>query len=355
MRQRHVGMVLLGLAVCLLGSGLAYHKLPSPSSRCQEPEARQFDFWLGTWEVENRQRSPSRPTDPTWLPTGTFRTHVASRMDGCVLVEQSWGDLVYGPISGVSLRAFDPQKKRWVVVNHWSVGGAPPSFSTWEGAFHHGRIDGFDTTRTASGALQIDRSTFSDVTDSTFRWDAATSTDSTLTWKPHWIMEGRRTATHETLPAATEVQPVCSDRIQQTVDALLGAWHGTVVHSQEPALPTGTSVTFTADGLHGGCALLTLLRADAESYQRIALRAPEPSGDAWVQYSYDTSSRAFTRLEGPKPDVVAHDGDASAQPAVRETWVLPETDRLTVRLEAWDTVEDRWHPHVEILLTRPVR
>jgi hypothetical protein len=66
--------------------------------RCGEPERRQFDFWIGDWEVS--------------APDGTVagRNRITSLFDGCALREEWEG--VSGH-RGTSLNAFSPETGRW--------------------------------------------------------------------------------------------------------------------------------------------------------------------------------------------------------------------------------------------------
>ena len=59
--------LLLGMALCAMPAGTAL-------SACNEPERRQFDFWLGAWQVDGAQG-----------PAGHNR--IESIEDGCALLE----------------------------------------------------------------------------------------------------------------------------------------------------------------------------------------------------------------------------------------------------------------------------
>jgi hypothetical protein len=65
---------------------------------CAAPEHRQFDFWIGEWEV----------TTPNGAPAG--RNRIESILDGCALRE-SWAGAKGG--SGNSYNAYDRQSGRW--------------------------------------------------------------------------------------------------------------------------------------------------------------------------------------------------------------------------------------------------
>jgi hypothetical protein len=76
---------------------------PSVSGRpCSRPEYRQFDFWLGTWEIEN----------PDGTPAGT--NIIQSALDGCAVLES----YAFQGYIGRSLNSYDAATDQW--HQHWS-------------------------------------------------------------------------------------------------------------------------------------------------------------------------------------------------------------------------------------------
>lgn len=77
------------------------------SERCSAPEFREFDFWLGRWEVRN--------------PDGKIVGHNEIRRvsDGCGLLE-SWEGVSGG--TGVSINAYDSDREHW--TQRWVGSGA---------------------------------------------------------------------------------------------------------------------------------------------------------------------------------------------------------------------------------------
>ena len=70
----------------------------TPAAKCAYPEARQFDFWIGHWDVHSADGSFA----------GTNR--IEPILGGCVL-QENWNGA--GGMSGTSLNAFDPATRRW--------------------------------------------------------------------------------------------------------------------------------------------------------------------------------------------------------------------------------------------------
>jgi len=69
---------------------------PKPPA-CAAPENRQFDFWIGDWEVR----------DPAGKVVG--ENHISSLHEGCVLFENYRA----GKFSGSSVNIYDAERGKW--------------------------------------------------------------------------------------------------------------------------------------------------------------------------------------------------------------------------------------------------
>ncbi len=92
---------LLGLVALLAGGAAMAQPTPRPPA-CQAAEPRQFDFWIGRWEV--------------FTPDGKKAgDNVIEAIDGgCALLERWTGR---GGFSGTSLNSWDRGAKQW--RQHW--------------------------------------------------------------------------------------------------------------------------------------------------------------------------------------------------------------------------------------------
>jgi len=102
---------------------------------CREPESRQFDFWLGEWEVS-----------PTGASMILAESSITLADQGCVVLEE------WRPFSGASahsISAYDAASGRWRQAYAGSGGG-------W--TLYSGRVDGgvlrFDNESSADGQRQ---------------------------------------------------------------------------------------------------------------------------------------------------------------------------------------------------------
>ena len=87
------------LSARVAASTLAHaEQQPDPRPPCATPEHRQFDFWLGTWDV--------RTPDGKRAGANTIRL----TLSGCVLQENWQGA---GGHSGTSYNIYDAPRKRW--------------------------------------------------------------------------------------------------------------------------------------------------------------------------------------------------------------------------------------------------
>jgi hypothetical protein len=87
---------------------------PSPGARCQSAPYRQFDFWIGEWEVTN-QKPPAGPTPPPG------KSRISRILNGCAILEEYETPAGY---AGKSLNFHDG--KAWHQV--WIDNGGAPLF-----------------------------------------------------------------------------------------------------------------------------------------------------------------------------------------------------------------------------------
>jgi hypothetical protein len=162
------------------------------SAECSNPEYHQFDFWIGQWDIKQKILK----ADGTWFEADA-RTNVSPILDGCALIEEWQGDVLFfwegmekpEPLKGFSVRAFDQK------TNHWTISWMDTGhlrFTEFEGTFHDGRGEFFRKGPNENGKKTITRVTFSDITSASVHWDLAVSTDDGQSWKTLWIMQMTR-------------------------------------------------------------------------------------------------------------------------------------------------------------------
>lgn len=92
---------LVASAILILGPSAVHADTPAPPAKppgCTAAPHRQFDFWLGDWDV----------TDGKGKAAG--RNRIVGLHDGCAL-QESWNG--NGGFSGTSLNAYDAERGKW--------------------------------------------------------------------------------------------------------------------------------------------------------------------------------------------------------------------------------------------------
>jgi hypothetical protein len=144
----------------------------APQYPCRtSPEARQFDFWIGEWDVTPFQAPPS--SNPRVL--GTNR--IESLLEQCALLE-NWTDAQGG--TGKSLNWYDTNRRVWRQAWVADRGGS----TDYTGAFRDGAMRFEAQIVSPAGAPGLMRMTFFPIHRDTVRQLIETSSDSGKTWKP---------------------------------------------------------------------------------------------------------------------------------------------------------------------------
>lgn len=97
--MRHYLLIALLLPLPGLAQDADEPVAPAAPSRCEAPEHRQFDFWLGEWNVSSNGQ-----------PAGT--NSIRATMGGCVL-QENWQGAGSGGISGTSFNIYDRERGLW--------------------------------------------------------------------------------------------------------------------------------------------------------------------------------------------------------------------------------------------------
>lgn len=125
-------------------------------------ESRQFDFWLGEWEV----------TNPAGKPAGTSK--IESIAAGAGLLENWTGATGY---TGRSLNAWNAAQKQW--QQYWV--GSDGGVLQLSGGLVDGRMV-LAATREVGGRLRTERITWTPNADGTVRQHWEQSSDGGKTW-----------------------------------------------------------------------------------------------------------------------------------------------------------------------------
>ena len=138
---------------------------PPPPAACAAPEFRQFDFWLGDWNVY----------DATGALAGT--NLVTRELDGCVLQEH-WVAAGTLPQQGSSFNTWSPAARKWHQTWVDSTGG----FLLLDGELQGGVMTLRGDTRAGDGGLVQHRIAWTPLPDGRVRQLWERSRDQGRTW-----------------------------------------------------------------------------------------------------------------------------------------------------------------------------
>jgi hypothetical protein len=150
--------------------------------------ARDFDFWMGRWNVRNRYLRTRLAGSDDW---DEFESTSVARplLDGIGNEDEFRTDYDGGFI-GMSFRFYDPEEDRWAI--YWADTRRPgvldpPVFGSFDGD-----VGVFRGTAAFEGRPIVMRFTWSEIATPTPRWEQAFSDDDGRTWETNWIMEFTR-------------------------------------------------------------------------------------------------------------------------------------------------------------------
>jgi hypothetical protein len=170
--------------------------------RCAGPEYRQFDFWVGDWEVRDKNDQIE----------GT--NQITTDHNGCVLTEH-WSS---SGQTGISLNMYDFRTKKWTQSWYDSYG----NMLIISGAFQNGSITLQGYRLTPEGQSVIERCIWSPLPDGRVHqyWDS--SLDGGKTWKEHFEGFYSRRKEKSMVPGTTD-EARLRELNQEYIDAFMKA------------------------------------------------------------------------------------------------------------------------------------
>ena len=137
---------------------------------CSAPEATQFDFWIGDWDLYSAD-------------TITGHNTVYKVMDACT-VQENFSNPKSGYI-GKSWSVYSPLSKQWQQTWVDNQGAYIPL----TGKFEDGKMTLITPTRNLpNGKTITSRMLYYNITKDSFDWDWQASQDGGTTWKSSWLI-----------------------------------------------------------------------------------------------------------------------------------------------------------------------
>jgi len=159
---------------------MSFHLMAQNNNQppCTAPEAHQFDFWIGDWNI-------------TYADTVHASNHVEKLMNGCA-VQENFND-PHKNYLGKSWSVYNANYKHWQQTWIDNQGG----YIALTGGMQGDSMVLTTTERTVPASMSptgkmINRMVYHHITKDAFDWDWEASTDGGNTWKSNWHLHYNR-------------------------------------------------------------------------------------------------------------------------------------------------------------------
>jgi len=326
------------------------------ASPCPWPEARQFDFWIGEWDVVNKGLTPGG-----WVETGRATNRVYAVVDGCAIVEHWRGTAWNRKTIGFSVRAYDPESAEWLLVLNWPAPNRP-GFGVLDGKFKDGRGEFFTEPRGPEGQEVTQRYSFSEVEESSFQWDAARSRDGE-NWQMYWVMEFTRRDPVRDIPLwngpwnHANRERRCRQPEAAQLDFTLGGWQGVERRVDAEGNWQERPARVNVLPILEGCAIVDFVEVGAEgeeSYERFGVYSWQPAAGNWAQWELDSPDPVLRNATGTFEDgAIVFVTPGEEDELRRVTWRRGEGESLVREDERSSDGGETWQK-VTVLELEPI-
>jgi hypothetical protein len=254
-----------------------------PETSSPSTGAHDFDFLVGEWRVHHHRL---KPNTQEWVDfEGTCTNH--KLMDGGANMEEHSLNAPYGAYRAVALRAYDPKTGQWAI---WWLDGRYPSGPLdppVKGRFENG-VGTFYSDYTQDGKPMRVRFVWSNITQTSARWEQSLSSDGGKNWVTNWIMNFNRDTGNPAQDAAMQSNV-------HDFDFLNGDWR---VHHRYLRINEDGRQWLDADGTVSHRTLMDsranleehTINAPSGAYRAVALRSYDPKTSQWSIWWLDGRS-----------------------------------------------------------------
>ncbi|RMF56524.1 MAG: DUF1579 domain-containing protein [Calditrichaeota bacterium] len=149
---------------------------------CDTPEGKQFDFWVGRWDLT----WPAEQMGGEKGQLGHGSNTVTKILDDCIVQEQF--RFPAGNFNGTSVSVYNLRTKRWQQTWVDNQGG----YLLFTGGFKDGKMELRTPTYQRNGKTIVSRMVFRNIAKDSFDWDWQRSSDGGNTWQDVWNIHYRR-------------------------------------------------------------------------------------------------------------------------------------------------------------------
>ncbi|MDQ8164908.1 MAG: hypothetical protein P3A28_04005 [Gemmatimonadota bacterium] len=177
MRQIPIAFLIAATATVATAQSTSSAGGPPPAQQApipceQNPKFREFDYWVGEWEVTPTP-PPGSPAPPAGRPKPQSR--IEKILAGCVILE-NWMP-PQGP-GGKSFNIFNREKQRWEQIWVDGVG----SIVYFHGGLTNGNMEFTSESALPNGQVQLGKMSYFKVSPDSVRQVWENSTDGGKTW-----------------------------------------------------------------------------------------------------------------------------------------------------------------------------
>lgn len=165
--------------VSILVCALATSADDRPTSPCAAPQQRQFDFWVGSWDLTWPGDKPGETVHGT--------NHIVRILDGCVVQENFDGGSDMH-LRRTSVTTFDARSRKWKQT--WVDNEA--GYLDFVGEWKDGRMILAREGVRPDGAKILQRMVWKNIQHDELDWTWEASEDGGKTWQVRWPIHYKR-------------------------------------------------------------------------------------------------------------------------------------------------------------------
>ncbi len=165
------------LAAWILACSAGAFAQAPPQPGCDSAESRQFDFWIGEWELS--YKTPDGKA-------GTSRNRISPILDGCAILEEFSG-APGTKLDGRSVSTFDRNARAWKQTWVDNTG----SYLDFTGGLSEGRMV-LAREAERQGRRFRQRMVWQDIRPDALKWLWQRSDDGGSTWSTQWEIDYKR-------------------------------------------------------------------------------------------------------------------------------------------------------------------
>ncbi len=149
---------------------------PNP---CTAPQQKQFDFWLGEWDITWPSQGGETP--------GHGTNNVKRIMDECI-VQENFVSQDASNLRGTSVSVYDPRSNHWKQTWVDNQG----SYLDFVGEYKDGQMILQRQATGKDGKLFLQRMVWKNISSNEFDWSWESSEDDGKTWQVNWPIHYKR-------------------------------------------------------------------------------------------------------------------------------------------------------------------